>query len=88
MKVSTGTGACFMAVCRGKLSEGIDFSGNNKFKKLFNIFCKIGLLFRAFSDLFCLGDFGLGVVFKTIKAATTNLFKVSSTNFGTQNNKF
>ena len=28
MKVSTGTGACFMAVCRGKLSEGIDFSGN------------------------------------------------------------
>jgi Rad3-related DNA helicase len=26
LKVSTGSGACFMAVCRGKLSEGIDFS--------------------------------------------------------------
>ena len=26
MRVSAGGGACFMAVCRGKLSEGIDFS--------------------------------------------------------------
>jgi regulator of telomere elongation helicase 1 len=26
---SEGKGACFLAVCRGKVSEGLDFSDNN-----------------------------------------------------------